>query len=137
MLVSLCCKARVQSMGNGQYKCSQCGSEHGEVFSTDLQQAVGTSPGSRTTMTVEALMRARLFEAGLWDADLDDAIARAKDAPVNAPFKDRWADSTEGYEAGLLSALWFGVKASTLEWIKETCPEAHFRSYFDDVAEVI
>jgi len=75
-------------------------------------------------------MRDRLFNSGLFDAQIDAVMERVKAAPENEAMQGRWNDDASGYPPPLLNVAWFSVKHHALGYIDETCPQAWFRPLF-------
>lgn len=81
-------------------------------------------------MTVEQRIKDMLFNAGLFGADLDEVMKRFKAQPHVQAVK--FTDHESSYPTPLMATLWTSARRIGLEYIDETCPQAWFRSEFED-----
>lgn len=84
-------------------------------------------------MTIREKLEAMLVEHGLFRNQaraIIDMVAR--DKHVRKEMAERWNDSVSDYPPMFINVLWLHVRNHTLAWIDQNCPNAWYRSLFEN-----
>lgn len=99
---------------DGAFPCASRGPEVLRVPAADV-------------MTIEELLKRRLYEVGMFDDQIAVVMGRVKAGREAAAVAGRWGERADAYPEGLIRTLWVVTRRAALVFIDETCPEAWFR----------
>lgn len=86
--------------------------------------------------TISDEMKSLLQAHGLSESEVEAILLRYTSDRIGSSMQGRMNDPLRDYPPSLHVIVWMGVKSVALKYIKETCPDAWFRSLFEDQPKV-
>lgn len=81
-------------------------------------------------MTIKAKIVELLVSHGMFEDDARTVLQELEKG--NDSMRGRWDEDTAAYPQPLLATLWYSAKVEALKWIDANCPNAWYRSMFDE-----